>query len=126
LTTLLPPTARAMRRLARITGRSDDMLIIRGVNVFPSQVVELLLRIGLYSPHYLLEVRREGRLDTLEVVVEPHDATVSDIVARQGAELLIHDIKETIGVTASVRVEAPGAILRSAGKARRVLDMREV
>jgi phenylacetate-CoA ligase len=126
LTTLLPPTARAMRRLARITGRSDDMLIIRGVNVFPSQVEELLLRIGLYSPHYLLEVRREGRLDALEVVVEPHDATVSDIVARQGAELLIHDIKETIGVTASVRVEAPGAILRSAGKARRVLDMREV
>ena len=124
LTTLLPGTARAMRRLARITGRSDDMLIIRGVNVFPSQIEELILRVGLYSPHYLLEVRRSQHLDELEVVVEPHDGTVTLVTAQQGAEILAHDIKAMIGVTSRVRIEAPGTIARSMGKARRVNDLR--
>jgi phenylacetate-CoA ligase len=124
LTALLPGTARSMRRLARITGRSDDMLIIRGVNVFPSQVEEYILKIGLYAPHYLLEVRREGRLDALEVVVEPYDDSVSREAAAQGAEILAAEIKSMIGVTARVRVEPPGAVARSTGKARRVVDLR--
>jgi len=124
LTRLLPPTARAMRRMERVTGRSDDMLIIRGVNLFPSQVEELLLKLGLFSPHYVLEVRREGRLDTLDVVVERHDDSVTREAALQGAELLAHDIKSLIGVSSRVRVEESGAVERSAGKARRVIDLR--
>ena len=124
LTALLPGTARTMRRLARLTGRSDDMLIIRGINVFPSQVEEYILKIALYSPHYLLEVRREGRLDTLDVVVEPKDSTISPHAAQQGAHILAHDIKTFIGVATTVRVEPPGTIARSQGKARRVLDLR--
>ncbi|MBM4186775.1 MAG: phenylacetate--CoA ligase [Gemmatimonadetes bacterium] len=124
LTTLLPGTARSMRRLARLTGRSDDMLIIRGVNVFPSQVEEMILKLGLYSPHYLLEVRREGRLDALDVVVEPRDEAVSMEAAQQGVKILEHDIKTFIGVSARARVEEPGTIARSMGKARRVIDLR--
>ena len=124
LTTLLPGTARTMRRLARIHGRSDDMLIIRGVNVFPSQIEELILKVGLYSPHYVLEVHRDGRLDRLEVVVEPHDGSISVPAAAQGAELLMHDIKTFVGVSAEVRVEKPGTVARSMGKARRVIDLR--
>ena len=124
LTTLLPGTARTMRRLERITGRSDDMLIIRGVNVFPSQIEELILRVGLYSPHYLLEVRRSQHLDELEVVVEPHDGSISEVTAQQGAEILAYDIKAMIGVTSRVRIEPPGTIARSMGKARRVNDLR--
>jgi phenylacetate-CoA ligase len=124
LTALLPPTARSMRRLARITGRSDDMLIIRGVNVYPSQIEELILRLGPYSPHYLLEVRREDRLDTLEIVVEPHDSAVSEDAARGGADRLAREVKAFVGVSARVRVEPPGTIARSAGKAKRVVDLR--
>ncbi len=124
LSALLPGTARSMRRLARLTGRSDDMLIIRGVNVFPSQIEEMLLRVGLFSPHYVLEVRREGRLDSLEVVVEPSDDTTSAVTVAQAGQILEHDIKTFIGVSASVRIEKPGAIERSAGKARRVIDLR--
>jgi phenylacetate-CoA ligase len=124
LTTLLPGTARSMRRLTRITGRSDDMLIIRGVNLFPSQIEELILKVGLFSPHYLLEVRRIHHLDQLDVVVEPRDSTVADLTAAQAAELLAHDIKSFIGITARIRVEAPGSVTRSAGKARRVNDFR--
>jgi phenylacetate-CoA ligase len=124
LTALLPGTARSMRRLARLTGRSDDMLIIRGVNVFPSQIEEMILRVGLYSPHYVLEVRRDGRLDSLDVLVEPKDASVSLEAAVQGGKILEHDIKTFIGVAARARVEQPGAIARSMGKARRVIDLR--
>jgi phenylacetate-CoA ligase len=124
LSALLPGTARSMRRLARLTGRSDDMLIIRGVNVFPSQIEEMILKLGLYSPHYVLEVRREGRLDSLDVVVEPHDDTISKDAAAQGGEILAHDIRTFIGISATVRVAEPGTIARSMGKARRVIDYR--
>ncbi len=124
LTALLPPTARAMRRMARITGRSDDMLIIRGVNVFPSQVEELILATGRFSPHYVLEIRREGRLDALDVVVEPRDPSAGGEPAAAGAERLARDIKSLIGISARVRVEPPGTIARSMGKARRVVDLR--
>jgi phenylacetate-CoA ligase len=124
LSALLPGTARSMRRLARLTGRSDDMLIIRGVNVFPSQIEEMILKLGLYSPHYVLEVRREGRLDALDVVVEVHDGSISKDAADQGAEILMHDIRTFIGISATVRVSEPGTIARSMGKARRVIDYR--
>lgn len=125
LTRLLPGTARSMRRLERLTGRSDDMLIVRGVNVFPSQLEEYLLRSGLYSPHYQLELRREERLDTLVIVAEPRDEQVGMAAAAAGAEGLCRDVKVNVGVSVTVRVEPRGTIERSQGKARRVVDLRE-
>jgi phenylacetate-CoA ligase len=112
LTRLLPPTARAMRRMDRISGRSDDMLIIRGVNVFPSQIEELILKQPGLSPHYVLEVSKDGPLDHLTVVVE------GDEKATAG---LRHSIKSYVGVSADVKI---GTIERSIGKAKRVIDKR--
>ncbi len=125
LTRLLPPTARSMRRMAKITGRSDDMLIIRGVNVFPSQIEELLLRTTGLSPHYQLELTRQGHLDALEVHVEcaVHIAGMSDQRERAARELA-HHVKNNIGISVAVRVHEPGAVERSAGKAKRVIDRR--
>lgn len=123
LTRLLPPTARSMRRMAKITGRSDDMLIIRGVNVFPSQIEELLLRLPALTPHYLLELTREGHLDSLAVHVECSSSTDSDARQRAGVELG-GLIKNNVGVSVVVHVRDPGALERSAGKARRVVDRR--
>jgi len=125
LTRLLPGTARSMRRFDRITGRSDDMLIIRGVNVFPSQIEELILKDQRLAPHYVLEVRREDRLDVLQVVVEPRPDLAGDAPARaQAGERLAHDIKALIGVTATVTVADVGKVERSIGKAKRVIDLR--
>ena len=115
LTCLLPGTARTMRRMARITGRSDDMLIIRGVNLFPSQIEELILKRGL-SPHYVLELSKQGPMDHLTVLVESDDASA--------AQKLQHDIKSTIGVSSDVKAVAAGTIERSIGKAKRVIDKR--
>ena len=112
LTRLLPPTARSMRRMEKITGRSDDMLIIRGVNVFPSQIEELILKTPGLAPHYVLEVSKQGPLDHLTVIVE------GDAGA---CPALQHSIKSTIGISAEVRV---GAVERSIGKAKRVIDKR--
>jgi phenylacetate-CoA ligase len=112
LTRLLPPTARSMRRMEKITGRSDDMLIIRGVNVFPSQIEELILKTPGLAPHYVLELSKSGPLDHLAVVVEGEPAA---------AAALAHDIKAYIGLSADVRI---GAIERSVGKAKRVIDKR--
>jgi len=127
LTRLLPGTARAMRRIARIAGRSDDMLIIRGVNVFPSQVEEILVRQERLSPHYVLEVRRDGHLDELDVVVErrPEIAGPLAVAARSAIEREVQRlIKGYIGVSATVRVVEPGTVPRSQGKAVRVIDKR--
>ncbi len=124
LTALLPGTARAMRRMARITGRSDDMLIVRGVNVFPSQIEELLLGAGAFGPHYQLEVRRVGRLDQLDIVVELRDERARGV--EQAAARLLERIKGLIGVTARLRVVDPGTVPRSAGKAKRVVDLRDI
>jgi phenylacetate-CoA ligase len=125
LTRLLPGTARAMRRIARITGRTDDMLIIRGVNVFPTQIEELILRDPRFSPHYVLEVRREGRLDEMDVVVElKHRHEDDAATAVDAAEGLTQLIKGYVGISARVRVAAMGEIARSVGKARRVIDLR--
>jgi phenylacetate-CoA ligase len=125
LTALLPPTARSMRRMARITGRSDDMLIIRGVNLFPSQIEEALLVISGLTPHYLLEITREGHLDHLAVRVECRSGIAGDPSTRGRLEReLQHNLKSTIGISAEVQVCDPGTIERSAGKARRVIDTR--
>jgi phenylacetate-CoA ligase len=126
LTCLLPGTARTMRRMARITGRSDDMLIIRGVNVFPTQVEELITKQPRLSPHYVLEVRREGRLDDLAVIVEVRQEAPAATEAERAAEAqqLEHHIKSYIGISADVRVVEPGKVERSQGKARRVIDLR--
>jgi phenylacetate-CoA ligase len=114
-----------MRRFDRITGRSDDMLIIRGVNVFPSQIEELIRKDQRLAPHYVLEVRRDDRLDVLDVVVEPRPDLAGDVAARrQAGDRLAHDIKAFIGVTATVRVADVGKVERSIGKAKRVIDLR--
>jgi phenylacetate-CoA ligase len=124
LTRLLPPTARAMRRMDKITGRSDDMLIIRGVNLFPSQVEELICGIPALAPHYLLELGKEGPLDSLTVRVELRSDASGDTKA-SAAHDLQHRIKSLIGVSAHVEVVAPFEIERvTLGKARRVIDRR--
>jgi len=124
-TRLLPPTARSMRRMAKVMGRTDDMLIIRGVNVFPSQIEELIVGQLHLAPHYSLEVRREGALDHLEVMVELDPLTANVASLRdEAARDLQRRIKSYIGVTASVTVCNPGTIDRSIGKAKRVFDRR--
>jgi len=112
LTRLLPGSARTMRRMEKITGRSDDMLIIRGVNVFPSQIEELILKQSSLSPHYVLELSKDGPMDHLTVVVEG---------AETATRALQHDIKAYIGISADVRI---GPVERSIGKAKRVIDKR--
>ena len=123
LTRLLPPSARSMRRIEKITGRSDDMLIIRGVNVFPTQVEELILRHPELVPHYQLEITRPRNLDEMAVFVERSPASGSADGDSAGAKLA-HLIKSMIGVSADVRVVPPGTIERSLGKAKRVVDRR--
>ncbi|MFZ5511887.1 MAG: phenylacetate--CoA ligase PaaK [Pseudomonadota bacterium] len=128
LTRLLPGTARPMmRRLDKICGRSDDMLIIRGVNVFPTQIEELILKHATLAPHYVLEVSREQHLDHLEVLVEPKPefAQADEAARARAAAELQHHIKSYIGISAQVRVVAPGSIERSVGKAKRVIDKRK-
>jgi phenylacetate-CoA ligase len=121
LTRLLPPTARSMRRMEKITGRSDDMLIIRGVNVFPTQVEELILKQPELAPHYVLEVTKDGPMDHLTVLVElAPGATDADSAAK-----LRHHIKSYIGVSADVRLVPISTIERSIGKAKRVIDKRQ-
>jgi phenylacetate-CoA ligase len=121
---LLPPTARSMRRIGRILGRTDDMLIIRGVNVFPSQIEELLLKEPLFAPQYQLIVTREGRLDDLEVRVEMRETRDAEEQGRLARELQFQ-IKAWVGVSCSATVLPPGRIERVIlGKAKRVIDRR--
>jgi phenylacetate-CoA ligase len=127
LTRLLPPTSRPMRRIDRISGRSDDMLIIRGVNVFPSNIEAVLAKEARLAPHYLLELRRPGSLDELDVVVETRASLGGTLTRAEMAELerqAEHSIKVFVGVTTKVRVVEPGTLERSQGKAKRVLDLR--
>ncbi len=123
LTRLLPGTARSMRRMEKVTGRSDDMLIIRGVNVFPSQIEEILLKDPRLSAHYVLEVTREGRLDALAVLVEGRPGSSTEDHAQAGKDLQ-HNIKSTIGITAAVQIQAAESIPRSMGKVQRIIDKR--
>ena len=128
LTRLLPPTSRSMRRIGKITGRSDDMLIIRGVNVFPTQIEELILKMPRLSPQYQLVVTRDGHLDKLEVVAELRIDLTSTISASETDALareLEHRIKTHVGVSTRVRLVAASGIERTlTGKARRVIDQR--
>ena len=127
LTRLLPPTARSMRRMDKITGRSDDMLIIRGVNVFPTQIEELVLKMAQLAPHYQILLTRSGNLDEIEVLVEvrPEFAQLSASERDKLALGLRHGIKSFVGVSATVRVLEAGQVERSiTGKARRVVDQR--
>ena len=127
LTSLLPPTARSMRRMAKITGRCDDMLIIRGVNVFPSQLEELMLKQQGLAPHYLLEVTRDAHLDALSVQVECTTGVAGDSSVRNRLTIeLQRDIKDVIGISARVIVCPPGTLERSPGKATRVVDKRNL
>ena len=125
LTRLLPGTARTMRRMEKVTGRSDDMMIVRGVNVFPSQIEEYILRQSDLAPHYQCVLTREGPLDHLTVKVEtragvpPHSAA-----AQQAAQQLQHDVKVFVGTSIQVELLAEGGVERSMGKAKRVVDLR--
>ncbi len=124
ITCLLPPTARSMRRMARISGRTDDMLIIRGVNVFPSQIEELVLKEPEFAPHYQLVLTREQRLDALEVRVETKSILDPEVCAAL-SQKLSEKMKSWIGLSAKTTVLGPGSIERpSIGKAKRVIDLR--
>jgi phenylacetate-CoA ligase len=123
LTRLLPGSVTAMRRMAKITGRSDDMLIVRGVNLFPSQVEEQILRDPVLTGHYVIELTRTGALDDLLVRVEARTVLEGKAAQRSQAEL-VQRLKGMCGLSATVEVAAPGAVERSMGKARRVIDRR--
>ncbi len=124
LTRLLPGTARSMRRMEKVTGRSDDMIILRGVNVFPTQIEEYILRCPGLAPHFQIELTRNGRLDAMTIKVEATE-TASDEAARAASARELADyIKGTIGINTNVDVGEPGAVERSLGKARRVVDNR--
>ncbi|HEY5760396.1 MAG TPA: phenylacetate--CoA ligase PaaK [Steroidobacter sp.] len=126
-TRLLPPTARTMRRMARISGRTDDMMIIRGVNVFPTQIEELILKQTTLAPHYHLEIFRDGHLDSLTVNVELQSGVEDHQSRRDGvAGELLQAIKSYIGVTTTVIVHAASSLERSMGKAKRVTDRRRL
>jgi len=123
LTRLLPGTARSMRRIDKITGRSDDMLIIRGVNVFPTQIEEQILKVAALAPHYEIVVTKNGNLDMVEVKVELTPAASGadrDAVSKE----LSHHIKSYIGISTRISIGEPGTIARSEGKAKRVSDLR--
>ena len=124
LTRLLPGTARSMRRIEKITGRSDDMIILRGVNVFPSQVEEQLMKVAGLAPHFQIELVSSGRMDAMKVHVEalPEAAGAADRAA--AAAELGHHIKSIVGVSTEIIVGDPGSVERSQGKARRVVDNR--
>ena len=125
LTRLLPGTARTMRRMEKITGRSDDMMIVRGVNVFPTQIEELILRQSALSAHYQCILQKEGPLDTLTVKVETRTGLSCDSPeAKQATVNLEHDAKAYIGTSLKVELCLEGGIERSMGKAKRVIDKR--
>ena len=127
LTRLQPGTARTMRRMEKVTGRSDDMLIIRGVNLFPSQIEELILEDKRLSPHYVLELHREHHLDALTVVVEikpEHAGAMAEIEAPCAKELA-HRVKSYTGVNVATRIVPVGGVERSMGKAKRIIDLRD-
>jgi phenylacetate-CoA ligase len=125
LTRLLPGTARpAMRRMEKVTGRSDDMIILRGVNVFPTQIEEALLACGWCSGHFLIELTREGRMDEMTILAEARHNSWDAAALDYHAEKLASQIKGTIGITARVAIKPPRTLERSMGKAKRVVDKR--
>lgn len=124
LTRLRPGTAfPAMRRIEKITGRNDDMIILRGVNLFPTQIEEIVMGIETLTPHFVLELRREGRMDAMTVRIERHPALEREVCEAAGV-VLRQRIKVLIGTSVDVRVEEPGVLPRSEGKYKRVYDLR--
>lgn len=123
LTRLLPGTSRNMRRMEKVTGRNDDMMIIRGVNVFPTQIEEIILKTPFLSPHYHCEITRPSRMDCLTVVVEVKNGT-TDALRTETADKLKSAIKSLIGVTAEIKLLDQNSLGRSAGKAQRIHDLR--
>jgi phenylacetate-CoA ligase len=124
LTRLLPGTARSMRRMEKVTGRSDDMMIVRGVNVFPTQFEEQLLRCDGLAPHFYIELYREQRLDAVRLHVEARADHADDASRAAQSALLKSHIRSVVGIGVAVSVADPGAIERSMGKARRIVDKR--
>ncbi|MFV1463516.1 MULTISPECIES: phenylacetate--CoA ligase PaaK [unclassified Phaeobacter] len=124
LTRLLPGTARTMRRMEKITGRSDDMIILRGVNVFPSQVEEQLLATGGLAPYYQIELYKSGRMDAMRVYVEANPDAADELSKTAAARMLTKRIKDMVGVSSEIIVGEPGSVERSQGKAKRVVDNR--
>lgn len=124
LTRLMPGTARTMRRMEKITGRSDDMIILRGVNVFPTQVEEQVLATGGVAPYFQIELYRAGQMDAMRVHVEALPNAAGEASRTAAARMLTKRIKDSIGVTTEVIVDEPGTVERSQGKARRVVDNR--
>jgi phenylacetate-CoA ligase len=125
LTRLLPGTARpSMRRMEKVTGRSDDMIILRGVNVFPTQIEEALLACEWCSGHFQIELTREGRMDEMTIVAEARHNSWDSAALDYHAEKLATQIKGTVGITARVAIHPPGTLERSMGKAKRVVDKR--
>ena len=125
LTRLLPGTARTMRRMEKITGRSDDMIILRGVNVFPSQVEEQLMATGGLAPHYQIELYKSGRMDAMRVYVEANPDATDEMSKTAAARMLTKRIKDMVGVSTEIIVGDPGDVERSQGKAKRVVDNRD-
>jgi phenylacetate-CoA ligase len=125
LTRLLPGTARpGMRRMEKVTGRSDDMIILRGVNLFPTQIEEMLLATNWCGGHFILELTREGRMDELTIFAEARPESWDGNGLTDHADLVSTHIKNTIGITAKVKVVAPDTLERSLGKAKRLRDKR--
>ena len=124
LTRLLPGTARSMRRMEKITGRSDDMIILRGVNVFPTQIEEQVLATGGLSSHFQIELYKAGRMDAMRVYVEANPGTADELSKTAAARMLTKHVKDVVGISTEVIVGEPGAVERSQGKARRVIDNR--
>ena len=124
LTRLLPGTARTMRRMEKVTGRSDDMIILRGVNVFPTQIEEQILKVDGLSPHYQIELTRDGPMDAMSVLVEASIDAASQAERSASSSKLGELIKGVIGISARIDVKEPGGIERSMGKAVRVVDKR--
>jgi phenylacetate-CoA ligase len=123
LTRLLPGSVTAMRRLAKISGRSDDMLIIRGVNIFPTQIEELILHCAGLAPHYEIEISRPQRLDEIKIFVEARPELASESYPAEAAQLATR-LKDNVGISADIRVVASGSLQRSTGKANHVRDLR--
>lgn len=123
LTRLLPGTARSMRRIEKVLGRSDDMIILRGVNLFPSQIEEQILSVPGIAPHFQLELRRDRRLDQMVVHTEPLYGLSADL-HQSLSSTLSKRLRQSLGVSVDVRIGAPGSVLRSQGKAQRVVDNR--
>lgn len=124
LTRLLPGTARTMRRMEKITGRSDDMIILRGVNVFPTQIEEQVMSTGGLAPYFQIELYKSGYMDAMRVFVEAKTSAADELSKAAAARMLTKHIKDMVGVTTEVIVGKPGSVARSEGKAVRVLDNR--